>query len=107
MNQSIEQSRRLLVWVLTDAENTGMEFSDRERTTLKKLGRFPLRIRAVTGQIAIRHGNAAGLKVWAVDQTGRRVAEVPARAQNGFLRFALDNVIPEIGPVTYFEVAAR
>lgn len=104
---SIEQSKRLLVWVLTDAENTGMEFADSERTILKKLGRFPVRIRAVTGQIAIRHGSAAGLKVWAVDQAGRRVAEVPARAQNGFLRFALDNVIPEIGPVTYFEVAVR
>lgn len=106
-DQEIEQSKRLLVWVLTDAQNTGMEFADRERTTLKKLGRFPPRIRAVTGQISIRHGGAAGLKVWAIDQTGRRVANVPARVEKGRLRFALDNVIPEVGPVTYFEVAVR
>ena len=106
-NQAIEQSKRLLVWVLTDAENTGMEFADSQRTTLQKLGRFPPRIRAVTGQISIRHGSAAGLKVWAIDQAGRRVFSVPARVEKGFLRFAIDNVIPEIGPVTYFEVAVR
>lgn len=101
----IGQSDRLLVWVLTDAVNTGMEFAGPERTTLKKLGRFPPRIRAVTGQLGIRHAQADALKVWAVDQAGRRVAAVPARAQGGFLRFAIDNVIPGYGPVTYFEVA--
>lgn len=106
-HQTIEQSKRLLVWVLTDAENTGMEFADSQRTTLQKLGRFPPRIRAVTGQISIRHGSAAGLKVWAIDQAGRRVFSVPARVEKGFLRFAFDNVIPESGPVTYFEVAVR
>lgn len=106
-NQVIGQSRRLLVWVLTDAVNTGMEFADPERTTLKTLGRFPPRIRAVTGQLAIRHADAGALKVWAINQAGRRVAEVPARAEGGALHFAIDNVVPGFGPVTYFEVADR
>lgn len=106
-DQVIGQSRRLLVWVLTDAVNTGMEFADDERTTLKVLGRFPPQIRAVTGQLAIRHSEAEALKVWAVDQAGRRVAVVPASVQGGFLRFAIDNVVPGFGPVTYFEVADR
>lgn len=106
-NQVVGLSHRLLVWVLTDAMNTGMEFSDRERTTLKTLGRFPPLVRAVTGQLAIKHNEADVLKVWAVDQAGRRVAEVPARVQGGFLRFAIDNVVPGYGPVTYFEVADR
>lgn len=106
-NQVIGQSRRLLVWVLTDAINTGMEFDDPERTTLKTLGRFPPKIRAVTGQLSIKHSESGALKVWAVDQAGRRVAEVPASAQGGFLRFAIDNVVPGFGPVTYFEVADR
>lgn len=104
-DQAIGQSRRMLVWVLTDAINTGMEFADSERTTLKTLGRFPPRIRAVTGQLAIRHAEARALRVWAVDQAGRRVAAIPVRAQGGVLRFAIDNVVPGYGPVTYFEVA--
>lgn len=104
-DQVLGRSRRLLVWVLTDAMNTGMEFVDPGRTTLKALGRFPPRIRAVTGQLAIRHREAQTLKVWAVDQAGRRVAAMPARAQGGFLRFAIDNMVPGHGPVTYFEVA--
>lgn len=106
-DQVLGRSRRMLVWVLTDAMNTGMEFVDEERTTLKALGRFPPRIRAVTGQLAIRHSEAGALNVWAVDQAGRRVAEVPVRVQDGFLRFAIDNMVPGYGPVTYFEVADR
>lgn len=106
-DQAIGQSRRMLVWVLTDAMNTGMEFADQERTTLKMLGHFPPRIHAVTGQLSIKHIEAGALKVWAVDQTGRRVAAVPARAQGGFLRFSIDNVVPDYGAVTYFEVADR
>lgn len=103
-NQAIGTSRRLLVWVLTDAENTGMEFADPGRATLKAIGRFPPRLRPVTGQLAIR-SSVPGLKVWAVDQTGRRVAEVPSHFQDGALRFAVDNMAPGFGPVTYFEVA--
>lgn len=107
-NQVIERSSRMLVWVLTDAMNTGMEFADLEkRTTLKTLGRFPPQIRAVTGRLAIKHSQAGTLKVWAVDQAGGRVAMVPAKAAGGFLRFAIDNVVPGVGPVTYFEVADR
>lgn len=106
-DQAIARSRRLLVWVLTDAMNTGMEFTDDGRTTLKAVGRFPPQIRAVTGRLGIKHGEAAILKVWAVDQAGRRVAEVPARAERGVLSFAIDNVVPGYGPVTYFEVAAQ
>jgi len=106
-DQVIGKSHRLLVWVLTDAINTGMKFADPERTTLKTLGHFPPRIRAVTGLLAIRHLEPERLKVWAVDQTGRRVAEVPSRIQGGYLRFAIDNVVPGYGPVTYFEVADR
>lgn len=106
-DQVIARSHRLLVWVLTDAINTGMEFADPERTTLKTLGRFPPRIRAVTGQLAIKHSEPEGLKVWAIDQAGQRVAEIPSRVQGGFLRFAIDNVVPGVGPVTYFEVADR
>lgn len=103
----LKNSQRMLVWVLTDAANTGMEFMDAERTTLKRLGGFPVRIRGVTGQLSIRHARPAELRVWAVDQTGRRVAAVPSRVENGFLRFSIDNLIPKIGPVTYFEVAVR
>jgi hypothetical protein len=103
----IGQSRRLLVWVLTDAINTGMEFVGGDRSTLKKLGSFPPMLRAVTGQLAIKHASAATLKVWAVDQTGRRVAQVPSSAEGGYLRFAVDNVVSGYGPVTYFEVAEK
>ncbi len=103
----IVQSKRLLVFVLTDAINTGMEFEGSDRATLKKLGSFPPMLRAVTGQLAIKHALPATLKVWAIDQTGRRVAQMPSSTGGGYLRFAVDNVVPGYGPVTYFEVAEK
>lgn len=106
-DHAIGQSRRLLVWVLTDAINTGMEFEGGDRATLKKLGSFPPMLREVTGQLAIKHDSPATLKVWAVDQAGRRVAQVHSNAESGYLRFAVDNVVPGYGPVTYFEVAEK
>ena len=54
---------------------------------------------------SMRHGDAKNLKMWAVDQAEKRVAEGASRADNGFLRFSIDNLIPAFGPVTYFEVA--
>lgn len=106
-DQVIEKSKRMLVWVLTDAINTEMEFSDNSRMTLKKLGKFPPRIRAVNGRLAIRHATPGSLKVWAVDQAGRRVAQVSSNAEGGSLKFSVDNVVPGYGPVTYFEVAEK
>lgn len=104
---AIDHSRRLLVWVLTDAVNTGMEFADEDRATMRTLGHFPPQIRAVSGQLTITHADAGALSVWAIDQSGRRVARVPTQTEVGTLRFAIDNVIPDYGPVTYFEVAER
>jgi hypothetical protein len=84
-----------------------MEFADDERTTLRRLGQFPPRIRAITGKIGIRHKTTGMLRVWAVDQAGKRIAEISPKADAAFLRFAIDNVIPGHGPVTYFEVSAK
>lgn len=104
-DQVIEKSRRILIWVLTDAINTGMEFANDSRTTLKKLGSFPPQIRAVTGRLSIKNAAPDTLKVWALDQTGRRIASIRNSVESGSVKFAFDNVVPGYGPVTYFEVA--
>lgn len=104
-DQVIEKSKRMLIWVLTDAINTGMEFANDSRTTLKKLGSFPPQIRSVTGRLSIKHAAPGTLKVWALDQAGRRIAPIRNSVESGFVKFAFDNVVPGYGPVTYFEVA--
>lgn len=104
-DQIIAKSKRMLIWVLTDAINTGMEFVDDSRTTLKILGSVPPQIRAVTGRLSIKHTAPDTLKVWAVDQAGRRVAQIPNSVDGGYFKIAFDNVVPGYGPVTYFEVA--
>ena len=106
-NKKISQSKRLLVFVLTDAINTAMEFTDSDRVTLKTLGSFPPQLRAVTGKLAIKHESANRLKVFAVDQTGRRVAQVASKSDDGNLRFAIDNIPANTGPVVYFEIAEQ
>lgn len=105
--KEIRSSGRMLVWVLTDAMNSDMEFADAERTTLKRLGRFPVRVRVVRGRLTLRHENPGALKVWAVDQAGRRVAAIPNTVGDGRISFPIDNLVPNHGPVTYFEVAVQ
>lgn len=104
---TIGQSRRLLVFVLTNAINTGMKFADSGRTALETLGHFPPQIRAVTGRLSIKHRSADELKVWAIDQAGQRIANVPSHAEGGYISFAFDNVLRDHGPVLYFEIADR
>jgi hypothetical protein len=101
---TIARSHHMLVWVLTDAMNTGMEFTADDRTTLVALGHFPVRLRGITGQMSIRQTAPAALKVWALDQTGKRVAVVATINQAGKLAFAINNIVPGFGPVIYFEI---
>lgn len=105
--RNLNETGRILIMVLTDALNTGMEFSDGDHTTLRKLGQFPPVVRTVTAQMAIHNINANSLKVWAIDQTGKRVAQVSAKNDKGELRFTINNNIPEYGPVMYFEITDR
>jgi len=102
----IAASRRLLLVHLTDLQNTGARFADKERLILEEWGRLPYLVRAGTAGITLTSEQAKHLKVWALDTTGRRVSQLEAAASDGALSFVASTRGPG-GACLYYELASE
>jgi hypothetical protein len=89
-DQSIRESRRLLVTHLTDLQNTGIRYAEAARQTLLGWGELPHLVRAGQAEVSIRLRVADAYEVWALSPGGRRLARVPGEANDGELRFTTD-----------------
>jgi hypothetical protein len=87
---SIRQSRRLLVTHLTDLQNTGIQYAELARQTLLAWGGLPHLVRAGKANLSIRLETPAQYRVWALAPSGKRLAEVPATVEGDLLRFTAD-----------------
>ncbi len=105
--QPLGQSRRVLLFVLTDASNTGISFDDAARTRLRTLGSLPLRIRPVKVQLGLALGQPQAFKAYAVSQDGRRTDALPVRAGAKGLEMKLDTAALAAGPALMFEIVAE
>lgn len=105
--ESIARSRRLLLWVLTDAINTDMRFHDAERTTLRTLGRWPPQVRALKATVKLTNDGAERLRVWPLNLAGKRQTLAPAIARQGTLELTLDTATLPDGPALMFELATE
>lgn len=105
--QDLTRSRRMLVILASDAENSGMRFSDPERRTLDELGKLPPRILRATVQVALQQTTAQPMRLVSLKLNGERGDEFPVRIESGTLRFALDNGAPSHGPTTFFLLEER
>lgn len=103
----LNQSKRMLVVLSSDARNTGMTFSDAEETTLKTFGTKPVTIlnRAVT--IHLTNVNAKLLKVYSNTLSGQRADTIPVIQEANGISFTIDNSKLSHGPTTYFEVVTQ
>lgn len=86
----ITDSRRLLITHLTDLQNNGVKYADRDRRTLLSWGGLPHLVRAGRATVTIRMKDAAKAKVYGLTTAGKRTAPVPATAKNGTLTIPLD-----------------
>jgi Beta-galactosidase len=103
----IAQSRHLLVWVLTDAINTGMTFADSERTTIKTLGKFPPKVQTISATLRIAAEDKAGLKAWPLTLGGVRRQAVPVTQVGDAIELRLDTAALPDGPALFFEIAGE
>lgn len=104
-SRPIAQSRRLLLWVLSDAMNSGMTFEDAQRTTLRTLGQFPPQVRSLSARLRISHTQATQLQVWPLSLSGARRAPVPLKASGSSAELALNTAALPDGPALFFEIA--
>jgi len=95
----LDQSRRILVILATDARNTEMTFADRDAREIVDFGHLPVRIRPGTVTFDL-----AGTGPWRIAPVGLDgvVGQVLAQG-SGRLALSLDNTTPS-GPTTYFVI---
>jgi hypothetical protein len=107
-DQPIRRSRRLLVTHLTDLQNTGIQYAEAARQTLLDWGRLPHLVRAGKAEIVLPLASPAQYRVYALAPSGKRLAEVPAKADADTLRFTADVAgAPEAGARMIYEVSVH
>ena len=102
----LASSRRILLVHLTDVQGEGVAYADSWRRTLQKWGGAPL-VEAGAADVELRLDDAsdsAPPTVWALDTTGKRIAEVPSSFKGGTLLFRVSTAAPEGGRI-YYEIA--
>jgi len=99
----ISESRRMLLVHVTDLQNTGARFADRDRLILEQQGTVPYIVRVGTARVSLATSQAGSLKVWALDTSGRRISEVDSAVADEALRFKACTRGPR-GACFYYEV---
>jgi hypothetical protein len=102
---ALEKSRRILLILASDARNSGMQFADKNDEELVRLGGMPILLRNIRVELALRHGNPAGLSLYALKLNGARGQKIPITVLDGAsATFILDTGALAAGPTTYFEL---
>ena len=82
----IASSRRLLVMHLTNLQAEGSEFADKTFRAQLKQGEKPV-VADGEADLSVRVEHPECFRVWALDTSGRRLVEVPAKVLGGRLAF--------------------
>lgn len=102
--EAIAASRRMLMWVLTDAQNTGMQFESGERTVLRALGAFPPLVRTVRSDVTISRPGARAVRVWPLSLAGERRTAIAGRVERDGIAVRIDTAALSEGPALFFEI---
>jgi len=100
-NRPLTQSQRLVLFHLTDSSNTNARYFDKECTVIEEWGTLPhlVRIGAVT--LSMKADPSRKIKLWAVDMSGKRIAELPVKRTKDGFEFVLQTNQPTGGCMTY------
>ena len=89
------ESERILILHLTDALPDGTRFGDGNRVTLDAWGRLPMLAACGEAQISLTLPPGQDTRLFAVDLSGRRMAEIPVQQQeNGMVSFPAKVFMP-------------
>jgi hypothetical protein len=83
--QPIRSSKRLLLCHLTDLQNTGASFGEKDRRTLYAWGTLPHLVQAGAATVRIRLQQPERMGVYAISTSGRRLEQVACRVEGGEL----------------------
>jgi len=86
---ALKDSTRMFVTHLTDLQNSGAEYEETARRTLKAWGDLPYLVRAGRARVTLKSSRAAKLRVWALATDGSRTEEIPLRRAAGAVSFEI------------------
>jgi hypothetical protein len=102
--KALDESGRILLVHLTDLQNTDMTYRGQDRKVLEAWGRTPWLVQAGSAAVRLARKTPDSLAVWRLDLSGNRVAEVPAKLENGVLSFEVSN---SPAAALYYELLAK
>jgi len=105
--QSLDNSKRILLILATDARNSDMYFSDAAETTLLDIGKKPAIIRNAKLRIYLKNKNGLQLKVYSTNLRGQRMDSISSTKDAGGIDFVLDTSKLSHGSTTYFEITSQ
>ena len=105
-DKPLAQSARVLILHLTNVLNSEIHFRDEEMRILESWGELPYLVQRGTAQLSLRNANA-GLRLWAVDFSGKRVREVPAEYKDGAYHFTAETAPQGAQATMIYELAAE
>ncbi|MCC7230538.1 MAG: hypothetical protein IT203_09085, partial [Fimbriimonadaceae bacterium] len=101
----LASSRRMLLAHLTDVQNTGTTFSGKERSELVNWGGLPHLAKLGTAEITLQVQTPSIMRIYRLDQSGRRLGTVPFTKLAKAIRFNVTTRDPLSGmAVLYYEI---
>lgn len=104
--QPLASSKRILLILASDAQNTGMQFADAERRELANLGTLPVQILRTRADLSLQVANGKAFHLYSLHLNGSKGDTLPLQASDTALTFTLDNGALSHGPTTFFLLEA-
>ncbi len=103
--RSIRDARRLLLFVVTNALNSGMVFEEEDQRVCLDHGSTPILIESGTFEMEILTDRAEKMTLYALAPDGTRLEKIPVRKMGKGIAFTLRTADLKHGPSLYFELA--
>lgn len=101
--KEVPLSRRMLVTFITDVQNSNIRYSGPDRDVLEDWGSTPHLVRVGSVQVSLVLDKPSQVKVYRLDMSGRRGAEVPVTVNGGSISFNL-SISDSSGSTLYHEI---
>jgi hypothetical protein len=102
--QTLTNSKRMLITHVTDVQNTGATFDNVLMQVIRAWGTTPHLVRNGSATVWINANARATLRLWRLDSSGARIAEIPTRVTPSAVIADLSVRGPE-GATLYYELA--
>lgn len=103
-DKPLNESKRMLLFLMTNALNTGMTFENDDQLKRIKNGTTPLLLETGTFTIAVKNRNTDKMKLYALALDGTRIDEIPVKKIDGGIEFTINTAKIKNGPAIYFEL---